>query len=236
MNDDLSLVRPLASDQKENLFRINETLAELLAVRADMLASDPVEDISAIDGEIIKYFQKEVAKADAIIPLWRHFETTAATARAEAARLKAYAEDLEGQLEHMKLRVKEVMVQFDKKVIPGSTGRLMLKGNGGSAPIQIQEEMLPDELCKWEGTIYGHEWSMAPDHWKQRPGVKMKRLPSNTKIREALAKPCETCGGTKTQLAREGNGEEPCQACGGTGKAGVPGARLLERGKHVEVK
>jgi len=228
----------LVAKPRETLFQINETLADLLAVRSDMLASDPPEDVSAIDGEIIKYFQKEVAKADAIIPLWRYFETAAATARAEAVRLKAYAEDVEGQLEHLKLRVKEVMIQFEKKSIAGTHGRLMLKGNGGSAPIQINEEVLPDDLCKWEGTIYGTAWCHIPPHFKARSDVKMKRLPSNTRIREALAKRCEPCQGTGKAIDGRHMGDEAmtCAECEGDGKARVPGARLLERGNHVEIR
>lgn len=224
---------------RETLFQINETLAELLAVRSDMLAADPPENVAAIDGEIIAYFQKSVAKADAIIPLWRYFETTAEAARAESARLKKYAEDLEGQLEHLKLRVKEVMVQFEKKAIPGTHGRLLLKGNGGSAPIQIQADMIPDELCKWEGTIYGTAWKHIPEHFKARPDVKMVRMPSNTAIRVALARPCETCSGagvTEERVADADKKDVPCVACDGDGKARVPGSRLLDRGSHVEVK
>lgn len=224
----------LIAKPRESLFQINEQLADLLAVRADMLASDPPEDVSAIDGQIIAYMQKEVSKADAIIPLWRHFETTAATARAESARLKAYAEDLEGQLDHLKLRVKEVMIQFEKKAIPGTVGRLLLKGNGGSAPIQIQEDMLPDELCKWEGVIYGTAWKHIPDHFKARVDVKMKRLPSNTAVREALAKPCVICDGAGD--VADGAGRVMCPHCEGRKLTFVPGARLLDRGAHVEIK
>lgn len=215
------------------LFQINQELAELLALRSDMLAADPPEDVSAIDGQIIAYFQKEVAKADNIIPFWRHLETQAATARAEAARLQAYAADLDGQLDHLKLRVKEVMVQFSKKTIPGSSGRLLLKGNGGSAPLQVQEDLLPDELCKWEGTIYGTAWQHIPQHFRDRPDVKMKRLPSNTMVRAALAKPCPHCLG---EGSTDINATVPCPACGGDKKNHVPGARLLDRGQHVEVK
>lgn len=231
MSDDFDPT-PVIAERKQTLFQINETLAELLAVRSDMLAADPPEDVAAIDGEIIAYFQKSVAKADAIIPLWRYFETTAEAARAESARLKKYAEDLEGQLEHLKLRVKEVMIQFDKKAIPGTHGRLLLKGNGGSAPIQIQADLLPDELCKWEGRIDGTAWKYIPDHFKARPDVKMVRIPSNTAVRAALLKPCEHCGGVSVP-----NGiRQDCEACDGSGKARVPGARLLDRGQHVEVK
>lgn len=218
----------LAPVPRQTLFQINQQLADLLAVRSDMLATDPPEDISAIDAEIIKYFQQEATKADNIIPLWRHFQTVVETARAEAARLKAYADDVEAQLDHLKLRVKEVMIQFERKAIPGTVGRLMLKGNGGHAPIQINEELLPDELCKWEGTIYGTAWKHIPDHFKARADVKMKRLPSNTRIREALMEPCGHCGGA--DMGKE------CEYCNGTRRAGVPGARLLERGQHVEVK
>lgn len=223
----------LVKPARQSLFQINQELAELLALRSEMLSADPPEDVSAVDAQMIAFFQREVAKADNIIPFWRHLETTAAVARAEADRLKAYATDLEGQLEHLKLRVKEVMIQFDKKAIPGTVGKLMLKGNGGSAPIQIQEDMLPDELCKWEGVIYGTAWKLIPASFRERADVRMKRVPSNTAVRAALVKPCEHCMG---EGSTDIEATIPCPHCGGDKRSRISGARLLERGQHVECK
>lgn len=93
-----------------------------------------------------------------------------------------------------------------------------------------------------------------------RTPVSIKRATSNSLIAEALARDCEACAGIGTEprpiwcsaghLARfpygcnlcerflaQGTTEtDPCSVCGGTGKQGVPGARLAERGSHVECR
>ena len=61
-------------------------------------------------------------------------------------------------------------------------------------------------------------------------------MPSNARIREALGKPCEMCRGRIMVDTEAANGGTLCGHCGGTGKASVPGARLLPRQSHVEVR
>ena len=68
--------------------------------------------------------------------------------------------------------------------------------------------------------------------WPVRRGVCLDG-PSNARIREALGKACEACGGMGHARAENDN---ICPLCGGTGKASVLGARLLARQSHVEVR
>ena len=87
------------------------------------------------------------------------------------------------------------------------------------------EELLPDEYRT--ATI-----EMPLTQWKAIQAVvpgapEAKRAEPDTKrIRAALATPCWLCN------AKGGE----CQECGGTGKGRVPGARLNERGSHLEIR
>ena len=68
----------------------------------------------------------------------------------------------------------------------------------------------------------------GPDSVYQFEGV-----PSSTLLREALRMRCPTCG------PMDNHGEAPggvCPACQGSGTQQVPGARLLPRGEHIEVR
>lgn len=59
-------------------------------------------------------------------------------------------------------------------------------------------------------------------------------IPSNERIRAALAKPCLRCDGT----GKHGCSipEHACPECNGTKTASVPGVRLEPRGESVVVK
>lgn len=71
---------------ESTIFEIDATLADLLAVRQDMLDADPPEDVSAIDVEIIKYFQAGLVKADAVRGFILHGRHAAEVRRAESNR------------------------------------------------------------------------------------------------------------------------------------------------------
>jgi DnaJ-class molecular chaperone len=62
-------------------------------------------------------------------------------------------------------------------------------------------------------------------------------IPSNARIRAALAEPCAECSGTGKKMP-SGPSDAPveeCPICHGTGKRTIPGAKLEDRGEHLRL-
>lgn len=103
------------------------------------------------------------------------------------------------------------------------------------------ESLVPEEFCTVTVTMNAAAWNsigrtVGPT-WllEQMPRVPV-RVPSLSLIAAALEKPCPAqC--IRGIAVDSGIGpDEVCPECGGSGWQSVPGARLAERGSHVEVK
>lgn len=128
------------------------------------------------------------------------------------------------------------MVQVDKKRLEGNKGAILRKTNGGKAALIISNEaLLPDEVCDMVGFLSAAQWARVPPAVREWLGINLRRSPNNALIREALAKPCEQCGGAGTFTSPCSPTPVKCSACDGSKTARVPGARL-DRGQHIEVK
>lgn len=214
--------------------------------------------IEAADVALAEHSEKEVLKVDGYYNLILYLEAAASVRRAEAARNATGARIIEAIVESVKAAgVNAITVIPGRKRVEGTCGYLLAKTNGGLAPLLIDEEMLPDDVCKLEGSIGAHEYMVMVEATRRRlfnadwrpTTAKFKRLPDNTAIRAKLAEPCPTCKGKKTAvvtaaaymsaaaLESGASSEEiPCAACGGSGTSAVPGARYGERGVHLELK
>lgn len=128
------------------------------------------------------------------------------------------------------------------------------------------EALVPGEYCVYEGRVPAFVWlpliELVNEYGSKELirdfyGLRMRREVSKSAIAEALAQPCEhctedpgtcaTCGGDASDPATNGadGGGSPCPSCGrsgdcttcgGSGRRGVPGARLAERGVSLVVK
>lgn len=214
--------------------------------------------IEAADVALAEHAEREVVKVDSFIGVLPCLEAAAAVRRAEAARNATGARIIEAIVESIKAAaVNAITVIPGRKRLEGSRGYLLAKANGGLAPLLLDEEMLPDDACKLEGSIGAHEYMVMVEATRRRlfnsdwrpTTAKFKRLPDNTAIRAKLAEVCPTCKGAKTISVRaaadmsaaaleSGAAEElvDCSSCGGSGTNAVPGARLGERGVHLEIK
>lgn len=223
-------------------------------------SAELMDQLRVIDEQIAEYVKAEIRKADGIGHHWRHFKLMGDAARAEAKRLSALADSWDARLDRLKAMCLHVMETFEwragkPRVIEGKTTRLYLKGNGGKQAVDITDEsMVPDEFCMVTITMRA-DWFAKIDNFLAERGmnagdrtpVTIKRTPSLSLIGAALDRNCEPCGGLGI-VWRESVVDHPvfgpevsrvediCGACGGSGKCGVPGARLLERGQHVECK
>ncbi len=181
--------------QSQSLFQLEHELVELMALREEM--AEAGEDVTTCDQQIAEYINvREPAKADSCGAHIRHGRMVARAARAEAARLNGIADQWEKREEYLKERWKFAMEQFDIKRIEGKNTKLLLRGNGGFAPLTITDESLIDEdLVEYRGVIGGAAWNClrtfmvgedAWINWSGRTDVQMERHPNSGKIRGAL--------------------------------------------------
>jgi hypothetical protein len=215
-----------------SLFTIEQALLDLLTAREEILADpdnpDQQAELQAVETALADYVRAEVKKCDGIHHYLSAAKQAVADARAEAKAMSDRARRIEGGVERLKALCVEVMAMAEVKRIDGTAGRYLLrKGNGGVAPLvvdgwdaererwTVEQPVLPSAwqnatiiipLWLWEYVLDG-----VPDGselGKDLRGIKIvKREPANDRIREALA-----------------------------ADEDIPGARLGERGEHLELK
>lgn len=184
--------------------------------------TEATEALKIIDDQIREYIGAEIRKVDNIRSFWRHCELMRDAAKAEAETQAQRAKAWGARLDRLKATCALVMESIPfpagkPKKLEGRTGALYLKANGGKQAVEVTDESLvPDEFCIVTVTMREGLWERALA-WLERSNAllardlaaaaKVSRTPSLSLIGEQLAK-----------------GE------------GVPGARLAERGQHVEVK
>lgn len=206
-----------------SLYQIEEGLQELMAAYSE--AEDDVTR-AAIEEGIREYVQREVTKVDSIRSYLRHCEVMAVAAKCEADSQMERSRAWKKRAEKLEAACLGTMVNMGAKRLEGSTGALVVKKNGGVAPLDITEpSIIPDEYCTATVKLPYNEWRVLCED-QGLSYAKVSREISNTAVRKALEAPCWLCDG-------KGGG---CSSCGGSGKQGVPGARLLERGSHLEVR
>jgi len=199
------------------IFRVADDFAQLIRLREIMLSEG--EDVGPLEATIAEYFSHDVTrdKIDTVIGFLRHAEIMELAAKTEADRTRKLAESWKSQREYLKGCVQQVMELSGKKLLEGKTaGTLRLKGNGGRQAVTITDaSLIPEELVQYTGTISGDAWEYMESvmlgtgnfDWLERQDVQMERIPHKGRIGEALS-----------------NGES------------VAGARLEERGSHVEIR
>jgi hypothetical protein len=184
------------------LYEIETGLLSMLEAREEATTD---EERAAAEAVIRAYVTEEVRKVDNIRGFIRSALAVVGAAKDEAARQADRARVWQNKIDRLKAFVLAVMLETDTTRLDGRTGTLLVKGNGGLAPLIVNEEILPDEWFEYTIKIPGTEYlklaaSLSP------VARSTTRLPRGADIREALA------------------------------LIEVPGARLEDRGKHLEVK
>ena len=244
-----------------SLYRIEDDLLSLIQWREESAAefdaltigtpeglelarAELAEQIKVIDDQITLYVGAEVRKVDGIAHHWRNWEAAIAAKKAEAKRLADAAKSDESRLDRLKSAVKAAMESFEwragkPRVLEGRLAKLYLKANGGKQAVEIHDaSLVPDEYCMVTITFRADS-AIVKQAQAECPQLIKPREPSLSLIAAALEKPCEPCGGKGGPVdltAYGGGANEPCPSCGGTGKQGVPGARLADRGSQVELR
>jgi hypothetical protein len=228
----------------ESLFSGKMELADLME---SSFEADGAESLQRIEDQIQERIREQIAaRSDGL----RRFIVFAERLAADA---KAVAKSWEARAAKARAYTFEAMKHANVRRIDTPSGSLSIRDNGGVEPLEIYEPALvPDKFCDVTVTMPADAWRMvvARTQWagldRSNPAPRIRisePVPSNSAIREALAKPCELCGGSgeigplhsPADIVPPGP-VTPCGACGGSGKNSVAGARLLPRGSSLVVR
>jgi hypothetical protein len=217
---------PIEGRDNLSLYQIESDLQELMAAYGE--AEDDATR-QAIHQGIQEYATREVVKVDGIRSYLRHCEVMAVAAKCEADAQMERSRKWKRRAEKLEAICLSTMIAMGKKRLEGKSGELIVKTNGGAQALDITEpSIVPDEYCLAQVTMSCADWDALYDT-AGKPvlvGSRVDRVPDSAAIRAALKAPCWLCAGK----------DQDCDQCGGTGTSSVPGARLRERGVHLEVK
>ena len=250
IESDLANLVEMREEAQERIAAIGNAWDAGADIHATNGLESAIQELAVIDDQIREYVTAEIHKVDNIRAFWRHCELMRDAAKEEAGTQLARSKAWGAQLDRLKETCRAVMetIPFpDKKPkkLEGRTGALLLKGNGGKQAVEVSNEALvPDELCTVTVTMPADTWALriagefpGIGSW---PNLKIgPRTPSLSLIGEALQRKCEACEGRghpRDPVFEEHISPDTCGERGGSGHASVPGARLAERGSHVEVK
>lgn len=224
---------------------------------------DADAELKAVDEAIQLYLGAEVKKVDGTAefilamdrlchePRVRKNVTERCAIDLEIDRLKARRESLRGILHHVESAVMFVMEGMTwrpgkPRKLEGIRHSMSLRGNGGNQPVEIMDPILvPDEYKRITITMPLNLWMEKGCAVFGGCDVKTSSCEvSVSAVGEALNQPCPRCNGNGVvevwgdphEDAEWRPAENPCNGCGGSGKRGVPGARLADRGTSLVIK
>ena len=180
--------------QELSLYHIDSELAALLDYRDERISDteDPAtaEEIAAVDGQIAVYMQALPAKVEGVAAMFRKWASQRQAVKDEIRRLSSIFDHIENKEKRLKSYVADILAMQPepaegcRKLVGNGGSVLMLKGNGGLAPLTVQEDILPEEFKKITVTLPLAVWNdiNVADGW----ALNFKIEPDNTGIREAL--------------------------------------------------
>lgn len=203
-------------------------------------------ELVALEKAMRDYVETKVAEVTDLRGAYFALIDGAKIAEAEAKRAANRALSLQNRADALKALIKDCMWALGKKRFESAMGSFLLAGNGGLAPLEVVDEsLLPDEVFTVTVKMSVPDWDHVVQLFEEEqwfPDLSAKREVSNTAIRAALEKVCPECKGVPSPLGAQAMATRPdvvtvtCTACAGSGRAGVPGARLLDRGTNLRIK
>jgi len=177
-----------------SLYQLDDRLVELIQYREerlyDLQSPADEEELRTLDVEITKYLEALPKKVTGVVSVFRLWDDRESNIDAQIMRLTAAKLRISKNRERLKSYVAEILdrqpepVKGCKKLEGVDGSVLMLKKNGGLAPLKIQDDVLPDEYRTTEIRLPA---TYVADVVAQFPGAKAGRTePDNGRIREAL--------------------------------------------------
>lgn len=225
----------------DTLFHLETELVRLMDERRDLIAA--LDESTLVDAQVAlgntiegleiqirEQVRTCVRKVDGFRGYLLHAQVMASAARAEKQRQDANEKAWEDTAEHLKTVALAVLNEIGATRLEGKTGAIRKQVNGGKVPVVVSvPALVPDEFCTFELTVgpeaYQTLAKLLPS-WIGRQDVLIERKPHLGRIEKALSEDCPNCSGFAI---------ESCSTCGGTGKRGVPGAHLGDRGEHIRI-
>lgn len=213
-----------------SLYHLDTELTSLLEYRTAMMEDDPrptEKEVDAIDGEIRAYMAALPKKVDSVAHVIAHMQSQVNLAKAEIGQISARQRRFEEDIKRLKNYATEILEKQPEpkrgpKTLVGITATLVLKGNGGLAPLVIDNpSLVPPEYCRLEGWIREDVWQWLMDLGRKD-------------FRKDCPSPNWMAPGATFGLARVPNNELIRR--GIEESNGVPGAHLESRGKHLEIR
>lgn len=234
-----------------SLYRIEEALATLWAMRDEAEREGDSEQLKFIDAELEKYLTQEPAKVASIAGYIRMCEARVNEIAVEIQRLQSAQEKWMQKAERAEKATIDAMLRFGVKQIDGHTTKLILRDAGGKQALEVSVVAhLPRKYTEMTVTL-DHEWfDYLVKVLQERTesisiAVEMALSGANISarkdaIREALKQRvvCPECNGDDTVGEAEKETHGKCQRCDGSGTipASVPGAKLLPRKKVLVIE
>jgi len=184
-----------------------------------------IEADLAIERSRLDSLGKQLAgKVDDICAVVRRIGDDIAMLKDEEKRIADRRRHAEAGLERLKAYV--IASMGESKMMRTTDNTLRVQANGGLAPLEVDMTVLSPEYQYCLARVPLVDWAELSLEYL---AVEMVGKPEadGSKIRAALAKPCQVC---------DGKDAEHCAACAGDGKARLHGAKLLPRGKHLRVE
>jgi hypothetical protein len=170
------------------------------------------EEIAAAESSLMACAEAQCRKVDGVRKYWRFCDQMEAAAKAEAEAQRKRAQMWGARRDRLKAMVQYVMETFHVKRFEGNQGSLSLRGNGGRQPVEVSNpDLIPDEFIRVTVEMSGEVWEeimkyFGPTWVKEKMGRVVTKAPALSLIGEALE------------------------------RGPVAGARLSERGSHVECR
>lgn len=219
------------------------------------------EELDAIETGIQQFVAAQLREVDGLRAPLKALEQGVSINKADAAESTNRAMVLQNKYDRLKDLIKQCMVALDEagewkpkesRKFESARGSFSLRGNGGAQPVEITDEALvPDEYTRKTITLspllLQDILNVLPDSLIKRlanEAKESKREVSKSAIAVVLSTNCERCDGNGIveawgELDEDADyraAENPCEECGGSGKRGVPGCRLADRGVSLVVK
>lgn len=205
-------------DRGMSLWAIDQTIAQLVALREDPDLTP--EERTVVEQQLAMYAQEQLpAKVDGVRGYLKMCRTNETAAKAE----KGVASDTEkmwgSRADRLEGICKDVMESRGVKRLDGKVGYISLRGNGGLQPMEpINEALLPDEYRMYRMALAAPAWRAL-----QAILVGSQATLAPAILRAMLASVKAEVNVAAVRSALEAGTE-------------VPGARLADRGSHLEVK
>jgi hypothetical protein len=200
-----------------SLWAIDQTIAQLVSLREDPDLTE--EEQAAIDYQLSEWIQQEVSKVDRCRSFIRYCEHMAEAAKTQAADYRNMCAIWQGRADRVSLMVQTVMESRGEKKLDGVSGSFAAKVNGGMRKLEpINEALLPDEYRQYRMTLAAPAWRAL-----QAILVGSQATLAPAILRAMLSTVKAEVNTAAVRAALEAGKE-------------VPGARLADRGNHLEVK